>query len=555
MVKSNTSHALVKRLEISAREQNKIIQQLVDELRQQLSLIFSTYQELNNNQEVSLPPSLQELIQSSNIQTQKLYAILNLTKDITQFRREDNILNTRPCHYATLIQKAIKSLAGLTREKGIDIELRTDNTDLEIFLDELKMITGLTTLLRLFIELSESDETISVRISVDSNTNKKQDIKQAQVTIQANRLDLPNNINQILFDFFHTIRINGRESGLGLALPRYVARLHGGDLTFATMGKKSATAKLTIPIGTQHLSPGEIDYLSEPSVAPGRVEIPMTKERLNIGSPDEMSVKKPTIIAVDDEPEIHTMLKAILKSEYNIITCDNGHKALRLIKENKPDLIISDIMMPLMDGITLVKKLKNSDDFSGIPVVLLTAVADERSRVEGLRTQADAYLTKPFNVEELRVVIKNLIHKHHLLIFKYAAKLESQLPNQVHLAGQDKIFLEKIHETVITNITNYDFSPDDLARTVHLSRRQLERKLKALTNISPNKFISEMRLLTAHELIEKKATSSVAETATVTGFNNPAYFTKLFSQRFGIAPSSLINRNREITVEQHEQSI
>jgi DNA-binding response OmpR family regulator len=249
---------------------------------------------------------------------------------------------------------------------------------------------------------------------------------------------------------------------------------------------------------------------------------------------------KSTLLIVEDNADLRGYIRDYMDTEYSVLEAADGKMGYDKAIEVIPDLIISDVMMPGMDGIELCRALKQDVRTSHIPVILLTARAGTDSKIEGLETGADDYVTKPFDSRELLARVRNLIEQRRVLRAKFSAGAVLK-PGEVVVTSLDDAFLKKAIEAVEKNIGNEDFSVDDLAREVFLSHRTLNRKLQALTNLPPVEFIRYVRLQRARELLEKNA-GSVAEVAFQVGFGSPAYFTLCFRERFGYPPSEILNK-------------
>ncbi len=237
---------------------------------------------------------------------------------------------------------------------------------------------------------------------------------------------------------------------------------------------------------------------------------------------------------VEDNNDLSNFISINLSDSYLILTAKNGEEGLAIAVNSLPSLIISDVMMPQLDGFHFAQKLKSDERTCHIPVILLTAKADLESRLEGLETGADDYLSKPFSTAELRARIKNLIEQRKRLASYYRANLNTLRPSS-HGASLDEKFLQKVKEIVEKNIGNTSFGVEQMAAEVNLSRAQLFRKLKAITGLSPNEFINDIRLEKAAALIRAKA-DILTQIGYSVGYNEQSYFAKRFRKKFGVSP-------------------
>jgi YesN/AraC family two-component response regulator len=249
------------------------------------------------------------------------------------------------------------------------------------------------------------------------------------------------------------------------------------------------------------------------------------------------------LLVVEDNPDVTTHIGSFLDHDYRIITAINGNEGAKRALECYPDLIISDVMMPEMDGFELCKKIKSDENTSHIPVILLTAKADLDSKIEGLEFGADDYISKPFEADELKVRSKNLIEQRRKLREKFIRLIDVK-PAEIAATSLDEQFLKRLLDVFENHITESNFSTDDFAREVGMSRMHLNRKLQALTNHSTHEFIRLLRLKRAAQLL-KQPSGSVSEIAYMVGYNNTSHFAKAFRKIFGKSPSTFAETNKK----------
>jgi DNA-binding response OmpR family regulator len=263
----------------------------------------------------------------------------------------------------------------------------------------------------------------------------------------------------------------------------------------------------------------------------------------NLEKPEEKQIQQitrsqlPLLLVVEDNSDLRQFITDTVNEKYNVIEAINGQDGLERAIHEIPDIIVSDVMMPIMDGFTLTQKLKKDERTSHIPVILLTAKAGQAHKLEGLNTGADDYLVKPFDAPELILRIQNLVNQRKLLRRKYAGDILLK-PSEVAVKSTEEVFLQKVMEAIESNMSEEDFGVEELARQVMMSRSQLHRKLIALTGQSPSEVIRNTRLLRAKDLLQKKS-ATPSEVAFRVGFNSHAYFSKCFKEEFGISPSDV----------------
>ena len=265
---------------------------------------------------------------------------------------------------------------------------------------------------------------------------------------------------------------------------------------------------------------------SEESIQKGRVSI------LKQDESDELS----TVLIVEDNNDMRKYIRSLLADRYYVLEATDGQSGLKLAKESVPDLIVSDVMMPIMDGLQLCKKLKEDVITSHIPVILLTARSTEAHQMEGYDSGADAYLTKPFSAELLISRIANLLKNRKQLKLLLDGKQNEESKEKI--STPDKIFIDNLKEAIKKNMSNPNLRMDDLGDEIGLSRVQMYRKVKVLTGLSPTELLRQMRLQRAAALLSS-TTKTVAEIAFEVGFNTPGYFSKCFKEQFGKQPTDL----------------
>jgi DNA-binding response OmpR family regulator len=244
---------------------------------------------------------------------------------------------------------------------------------------------------------------------------------------------------------------------------------------------------------------------------------------------------EPIILIVEDHAEMRRFVRNELASAYRVLEAGDGETGWEKVLETIPDLVISDVMMPKMNGYELCRRLKTDERTSHIPVILLTAKADQPDKLAGLETGADDYLSKPFDRQELAARVKNLIALRRKLRERFARQLTLK-PSEVAVESRDEAFLKKVMTVIEEHMGDEKFEVDMFCRSVNMSRAQLQRKLKALVNQSPMELVRSMRLERAADLLRQNA-GSIAEIAYQVGFSNQAHFTRSFHEHFGLPPS------------------
>lgn len=369
-----------------------------------------------------------------------------------------------------------------------------------------------------------------VSININYNKNLLIEIHDSGIGISKD------NLKNIFSRFYQIDDNNNRKyegTGIGLALVLELVNVLKGTINVESIENKGTSFFINLPITfMRSLDETQQKPTLEPSIQQTMREIfPADKIQEHSFSPNDN-----VLLVVDDNEDIRSYIRTIFEHEYKIIEAVNGIDGLLKANKTIPNLIISDLMMPEMDGFEFCKILKSEEKTSHIPVVMLTAKANLESRIEGLELGADDYLLKPFNSTEIRVRVKNLIEKQEKLRSFYTQKIIELKPYEVKVNSKEEIFLRKAMIIIEQNFANNQFSVEQFSLEMDMSQSQLVRKLKALTNLTGNEFIRDFRLQRAAELLEKKA-GTISEIAFQVGFENLSYFSKVFQEKFEKLPS------------------
>ena len=303
---------------------------------------------------------------------------------------------------------------------------------------------------------------------------------------------------------------------------------------------------IQIPLGNKHFKPEGTDsqLKKSPTIISPDTRAKAHSVALEQYDTTHLENKKSktnySILVVEDEDEIREYIKNELLSDYKISEAKNGKEALDFILKEKPDLIVSDVMMPEMDGILLSKKVKENININHIPIILLTAKVQPEDKIEGLEIGADAYLTKPFNTDILKQTINNLISNRERLKNKYSGQQNQEDKIEtIKIKSSDEIFLERVMKTINDNLSNPELNVEMLAQEVGISRVHMHRKLKELTNQSASSFIRAIRLKQAATLLTSKKLY-ISEVAYATGFSNISHFSNSFKEFYGMSPTEYV---------------
>jgi len=342
-----------------------------------------------------------------------------------------------------------------------------------------------------------------------------------------------------LFDRFYQGRntddLGLQGTGIGLNLSRAITLLHGGKIKAAnrTDGNHGACFTVTLPKGNVHLKADQI------------VTDSPAREVLSKGSDGKSTYRQFHILIVDDDLEIANYIIDELGDRYKFAHVPNGKEGLKTLLTEQYDLVISDVMMPEMDGLTMLKRIKENPAISQLPVIMLTSKAAVEHKLEGLKSGADAYIAKPFNMEELHIQIDNLIDNVRRLKGKFSGAVsQEQRVENIEVKGNDDALMERIMRSVNANLSKPDFNVDALADDVGISRAQLHRKMKEITGIPSGRFLRNLRMEQAARLLSEGKVN-ISQVADCVGYADQAHFSTAFKAHFGVTPTEYVEKNKK----------
>lgn len=337
-----------------------------------------------------------------------------------------------------------------------------------------------------------------------------------------------------IFDRFYKIDMHHAGSGIGLALVKAFVELHGGTVSVESTEKEGTVFTVNIPVETHEK---EMDNTAIPHPA---ATLPVLSLE-EISDEPEYDSNKPAILVIDDNADIRTYIRGLLYTDYSVLEAAGGNEGIRKAMKYVPDIIISDVMMPGMDGIECCRQLKNELQTCHIPIILLTACSLDEQRIKGYEGGADSYISKPFNSQVLLSRVRNLLEATQRV---KQAMGESTLITRDNVGNMDKEFVERFKTLIDEHMGNSELNVENLGKEMGLSRVQLYRKIKSLTNYAPNELLRIARLKRASVLLTT-TDQSVAEICYKVGFTSPSYFTKCYKEFYGEGPSDLLKRKQQ----------
>ena len=488
---------------------------------------------------------------------------LTLIADPVNYIIHDDNLNSQQRSMLQIVQRNVLVLTQLVSEI-LDFR-KVQNGKMELRLSDFNLAESMKQWIKLFsasaqkkhIAISmDAPDTIMLRADQDkiericynllSNALKytseggeislmaKEEDGRVMISVADNGCGISSDELPYIFDRFYQAKNAGRGTGIGLAIVKAFTELHHGEVSATSIEGKGSTFTIHIPVrqkGEVTNQPTEkIEQLVEPSSAQ---EVPNQARHI-----DELiqpyQTDKPEVLIIDDNIDIRTYLRSVLSEKYNVSEAADGKVGLELARKIVPDIVLSDIMMPVMDGLAFCQQLKTDKAISHIPVILLTARSLDEQRAEGYEHGADAYLSKPFSLRLLLSRIDNLIESRKKLNQTWSKGVEDDeignISNEI-----DKSFLKQLRKIIQENLANSDLSVEQIGDEIGLSRVQLYRKVKALTGYSPVEIVRKARLTRARHLLQTTE-RTVSEVAYAVGFSTPSYFSKCYKDEFGENP-------------------
>ena len=433
------------------------------------------------------------------------------------------------------VKEIANSFVPLGEAKAITYDIDIPECDLVVQLDPDKLEKIVYNLLSNAFKFTPQNGTVSIRVTIDHHN-------EIQLTVSDNGIGIPHHLQDKIFNRFYQVDASQTRqyegTGIGLAIAKELVELFKGNITVnSTLGKGSSFS-VKLPAYPPFERETDIAESIRAEVIEREMHQPesLLHSVPDSGAPDDL----PLVLMVEDNVDLIRYVKKELSEQFNIIEARNGEEGLSLAQKRIPDLIVSDIMMPIMDGVTLIQNLRGDDRTSHIPIILLTARDDAEMKVKGFEMGAEQYLVKPFEIDELSARIKSLLSQRERLRKKYSQEFTLQ-PSDITLKNRDMIFLDKLVKIVEQNLTNETFAVEDLQNEIGMSRMQLHRKLKALTNQSTSDFIRSIKLKRAAQILRQPGIQ-IAEAAYLSGFNHTSYFSKCFKEQFGILPSEYVRK-------------
>ncbi len=510
----------------------KFLTNISHEFRTPLTLILSPLERLLRQ---AKDPEERAQLELINRNAGRLLNQVNQLLDFKKLEVEETKFIAASGDIVQFIREISNSFSEMAGQKNISLTFESGIESLQMIFDQAKMSRVMYNLLSNAFKFTPGNGRVSVTVehlpadeSIESET--------LEIKVSDTGIGIPREARHRIFDRFYQHTVPGsmvnQGSGIGLSITREFIKLHEGTIHVESEEHKGSTFVIRLPV-RKIAGDTEVQENSAEAISLG----PVAAEPLVSKS------KKPRLLIVDDNPDFRSYLKDAMAQQYDVLEASDGKAGLKIALAEVPDLVVSDVMMPEMDGMELCRQIKTDQRISHIPVILLTAHAAEEQQLQGYEIGADAYITKPFQLEILTVRIQNLIRQQEQLRKKMQRFVDVQ-PSEVKITSLDEQLIKKAIELVEENISNAEFSVEDLSHALAMSRVYLYKKLLALTGKTPIEFIRVMRLKRAAQLLEKSQLT-IAEIAYKVGFNNPKYFAKYFREEFGMLPTAYQKKSKK----------
>jgi DNA-binding response OmpR family regulator len=474
---------------------------------------------------------------------ERLLRLINQLMDFRKLETGGLKLEASKIEIIGFIKEIANSFSLEAKERGIDFKVTGKEKEIDVWFDPDKLDKVMYNLIANAFKFTPDKGKVMVFIAkkLANSMNGEINENNVEIIVEDAGIGISNEDLPFVFEKYYQANTPNKNigTGIGLALTKEMVELHKGNISVESTFGKGSKFIITMPVGSDHL---ESFQLTDNGIKISS-EVPVIKEENTIAEKFDLldaidiqsNEKLPILLVVEDNSDLRLYIKNELTTLFNIIEANNGLKGFDKAISYIPDIIISDVMMPEMNGIELCGKLKNDERTSHIPIILLTARISESQVLEGIETGADDYITKPFSTALLRGRVQNLIKSRRLL--------RNQFQKQPHFNSSvvspttiDQKFMLKAIEIINKNISDTEFDAFQFASEIGMSRSQLYRKLNALTGFSVNELIRNCRLKKAAELLVSK-NYNVTETASAVGFNDLTYFIRCFSKYYGVTPS------------------
>ena len=510
------------------------------EIRTPMTLIITPLLSLLKNDD---DPARRNVYETIKRNAERILSLINQMMDLRKIDKGQMQMRMSETDLVGFVKDIYDLFENQAKAKQITLTYEHDIDRLPVWIDRKNFDKVVMNVLSNAFKYTPTGGEVGIRLFHDD--------QQATIAIRDNGEKIPEDKLDKIFERFYQTASTANDrnvgTGIGLDLTRSLVELHHGTISAHNL-VKGCEFVISIPMGNAHLTSDEMVDAADVETTAEEL-LPMEEEVAAIEeAAPQVEVpqnRRQVIVIAEDDDEIRSYLEKEFEKDYDVRTCSNGMEALGEVLRTIPDLVISDVMMPEMDGHTLCSKIKTNPSVNFVPVVMLTAKSRDEDKLEGLETGADAYIVKPFNMDILRRTVHNLIGSRRLLRLKYERNddLEEQV-DDVRLKSPDEKLLDRVMECINKNLSNSDLSVDMIAEKAGISRVHLHRKMKELTGQTPHDFIRNIRLKKAAQLLTTQG-MNVTEVMYACGFSNSASFSTVFKKYYGMSPRDYMREHEE----------
>lgn len=540
----NVRNRLKARKEAMVKENENLMMQsklqfftdISHEIRTPLTLILSPIEQLIKETPEGKLRSTYKLI------SQNGHRILHLVNQVMEMRKLDKgqvKLLAEQTDIRPFFENITHSFDYIAKERNIVLTLTMKGDIPAVWIDQEKLDKVIFNVLSNAFKYTPDNGSITIEVSTSS--------ADMVIRIADSGPGIPKDMKELVFERFYQIPEDGNRkkmgTGIGLHLSRSLMNIHHGKIYVEDSDSPGAVFVITLPLDNSYLKESEIktEHTDRNLATLVQTSLMETENVVTNSSPAGRTKFKYKVLIVEDDNDIKDYLIEVLKPDYQLITAGNGAEGLELTIKELPDCIITDVMMPVMNGTEMCNKIKNNDRTNHIPVIMLTAKTSIEHRIEGIQAGADSYLPKPFNIDHLKVRINKLIELRRVIKEKYEDK-EKKEDNSIHIKSFDEKFLEKLETIVKEQLSDTDLSVETISGKIGISRSQLQRKLKQLTNQNPSEYIKTTRLKYAASLLASKKLT-ISEVTYAAGFSSLSHFSNSFKEYYGMSPTKYMEIN------------
>ncbi|MDR0891515.1 MAG: response regulator [Mediterranea sp.] len=528
----------------------KFFTNISHELRTPLTLIKGPIQELKTHEMLS--PKGAQYVDLMEKNTDQMLQLVNQILDFRKIQNGKMRLHVSLINLGELATSFQKEFRVLSEENEIGFTFQLPEDTVMVWADREKISIVFRNILSNAFKFTPSGGNIDVIVGLADNG------KRCFFRVEDSGVGIPQNKLSEIFERFsqgeNAKNAQYQGTGIGLALSKEIVNLHHGEITAESAGGQGTAFTVELQLGKEHYRPSEVDfYVSETEAMQGRTEPDGISATAATAADEhhEVDTSLPTLLVVEDNKDLAQLIRLQLEEKFNIYTAINGVDGLKKVHLYHPDIVVTDQMMPEMDGLEMLQALRKDFQVSHIPVIILTAKHDEEARTRAVTLGANAYITKPFSKEYLLARIEQLLSERKLFRERVRLQMEKPASNaptpdsyEQFLVKKDVEFLDKIHKVIEENMDDSDFNIDAIANGIGLSRSAFFKKLKSLTGLAPVDLVKEIRLNKSVELI-KTTDMSVSEVAFAVGFKDSGYYSKCFKKKYNQSPREYMNEWRK----------